>query len=247
MADGQAVDVDGARLRTELCNWLRLLELSGTRDILLTEPSPIEAGRSGAAQPDDLGSLEQEVRSCTRCGLHRTRTNPVFGQGSPSSRLMFIGEGPGRDEDLSGEPFVGKAGKLLTRIIEAMGLARKDVYITNVVKCRPPGNRNPDLDEISECLPYLDKQIGMICPEVICALGVVATQAITGTRRGISAVRGTSQDYKGITVIPTFHPAACLRDPGTKKLVWEDIKKVMGILGLPIRGVMRDGPSKNKR
>jgi DNA polymerase len=160
---------------------------------------------------------------------------------------MFIGEGPGRDEDLSGEAFVGKAGMLLTRIIEAMGLTREDVYITNIVKCRPPNNRNPELDEISECLPYLEKQIDTIHPEVICTLGVVATQAITGMRRGISAMRGRPHDYRGFTVIPTFHPAACLRYPSNKKLVWEDIKKVMKTLGLPIRGVMRNGPSKNKR
>ena len=246
MAGEHTAEIDRESLRTELCNWLRLLEISGTEDILLMkgwsqgESEP----RSGVAT--SLAALEEEMVSCTRCELHSTRTNLVYGEGSPSSRLMFIGEGPGRDEDLSGRPFVGRAGKLLTKIIEAMGLKRDDVYITNIVKCRPPGNRNPELDEISECLPYLEKQVEMIRPEIICTLGVVATQTITGTRRGIGATRGRVHDYKGINVIPTFHPAACLRFPANKKLVWEDIKEVMRFLDLPIRGAMRNGPGKNK-
>jgi DNA polymerase len=171
----------------------------------------------------------------------------VFGEGDPSSRLMFIGEGPGRDEDLQGRPFVGRAGMLLTKIIQAMGLRRKDVYITNIVKCRPPGNRNPEPDEISECLPYLEKQIELIKPEVICTLGNVATQTLTGMRSGITSMRGRFYTYRDIRLMPTFHPAACLRKPETKRLVWEDIKQVMKVLDLPIRGVMRDGPSKSKR
>jgi uracil-DNA glycosylase family 4 len=246
MTGEHTAEIDRENLRTELCNWLRLLEISGTEHILLRRDRSRDADERLGGAPGSLEVLGEEVASCTRCGLHDSRTNAVYGEGDPSSRLMFIGEGPGRDEDLSGRPFVGKAGMLLTKIIKAMGLKREDVYITNIVKCRPPGNRNPELDEISECLPYLEKQIELIRPEIICTLGVVATQTITGTRRGIGAVRGRVHDYKGIKVIPTFHPAACLRYPANKKLVWEDIKEVMRSLDLPIRGVMRNGPGKNK-
>jgi len=246
MAGEHTAEIDREGLRNELCNWLRLLEISGTEDILLMKGWSREETEPRWDGAPSLSALEKEMASCTRCELHSTRTNLVYGEGSPSSRLMFIGEGPGRDEDVSGRPFVGRAGKLLTKIIEAMGLKRDDVYITNIVKCRPPGNRNPDLDEISECLPFLEKQVEMIHPEIICTLGVVATQTITGTRRGIGATRGRVHDYKGINVIPTFHPAACLRFPANKKLVWEDIKEVMRFLDLPIRGAMRNGPGKNK-
>ena len=254
MATGDIPRTGGEDLRRELCNWLRLVELSGTREILLPRVALAEADSSspGVSQTDsggrmrDLASLRETVSSCTRCGLHSTRTKVVFGEGDPSSRLMFVGEGPGGDEDQKGEPFVGRAGMLLTRIIQAMGLKREDVYITNVVKCRPPGNRDPDLDEILECLPYLEKQVELVHPEVICTLGLVATQTITGSKSGISNMRGKTYNYKGIAVVPTFHPAACLRKPDTKKMVWEDIKKVMKILDLPIRGVIRDGAGKNK-
>lgn len=223
----------------------------GDRDTEPTDRGPKGAGGASAKPASGstvatLSDLIDRMASCTRCGLHRTRTNIVFGEGNPSSRLMFVGEGPGRDEDLQGRPFVGRAGMLLTKIIEAMGLKRADVYIANIVKCRPPGNRNPEPDEISECLPYLEKQVEIIEPEIICSLGNVATQTLTGMRSGISSMRGRFYDYRGVKLIPTFHPAACLRKPETKRLVWEDIKKVMQFLGLPIRGVMRDGPSKNK-
>jgi uracil-DNA glycosylase family 4 len=246
MTGEHTVEIDRENLRTELCNWLRLLEISGTEHILMKQDSYPGARETCVGSARSLAKLEEEVASCTRCGLHSTRSNTVYGEGSPSSRLMFIGEGPGRDEDLSGRPFVGKAGMLLTKIIGAMGLTREDVYITNIVKCRPPSNRNPELDEISECLPFLEKQIELIQPEIICTLGVVATQTITGTKRGIGAMRGRIHDYMGINVIPTFHPAACLRYPANKKLVWEDIKEVMKFLDLPIRGVMRNGPGKSK-
>jgi DNA polymerase len=147
---------------------------------------------------------------------------------------MFIGEGPGRDEDLQGRPFVGRAGMLLTKIIEAMGLSRADVYIANVVKCRPPGNRNPDLDEIAECLPHLERQIEMIKPLVICTLGNISTQTLLDVKSGITSVRGRFFEYRGIKVMPTFHPAACLRKPETKRLVWKDVKQIMKALELPI-------------
>jgi uracil-DNA glycosylase family 4 len=210
----------------------------------VTGTSPV--GTSPGSSVGVLSDLIDRMSACTRCDLHKTRNNMVFGEGDPSSRLMFVGEGPGRDEDLQGRPFVGRAGMLLTKIIQAMGLERKDVYITNIVKCRPPGNRNPEPDEISECLPYLEKQIDLIEPEVICTLGNVATQTLTGMRSGITSMRGRFYDYRGVRLMPTFHPAACLRRAATKRYVWEDIKKIMDVLGLPIRGVMKDGSSKNK-
>ncbi len=160
---------------------------------------------------------------------------------------MFVGEAPGADEDRQGRPFVGRAGQLLTKIIAAMGLEREDTYITNILKCRPPGNRNPEADEICGCLPYLEKQIEVIQPEIICTLGLFATQTLTGIRDPIGRMRGNTYEYRGIPLIPTYHPAACLRNPSSKKLVWEDIKRVMKALGLPIRGGMKYGAGKNGR
>jgi DNA polymerase len=271
MAGENTAGTDRGDLRAELCNWLELMEISGTRDIFLGSESDgiewddvlmsaaavvegagpegdtgVDAEPQGGSAGITLTGLLEELRSCTRCDLHKARTNTVFGEGDPSSRLMFVGEGPGRDEDLQGRPFVGRAGMLLTRIVEAMGLKRNDVYIANIVKCRPPGNRNPEPDEISECLPHLEKQIQIIKPLVICTLGNVATQTITGIRSGITTLRGRFYDYRGIRVMPTFHPAACLRNPASKKLVWQDIKQVMKELDLPIRGVMKNGPSKDR-
>lgn len=228
---------DKVDLEAELCNLLSLMEACGITELYIPP-----AARS--AEPT-LESLRSKVETCTKCGLHKTRTNVVFGEGNPRARLMFIGEGPGRDEDLQGRPFVGRAGMLLTKIIKAMGLSREEVYIANIVKCRPPGNRNPELDEIVECLPYLEQQIDMIKPEVICALGSVAAQTLTGKRTGITALRGHFHEYLGIPVMPTFHPAACLRKPALKKLVWEDVKQIMQLLGLPIQGVMNNGASKS--
>jgi DNA polymerase len=170
----------------------------------------------------------------------------VFGEGDPSASLMFVGEGPGADEDAQGRPFVGRAGVLLTKIIQAMGIAREDVYIANVVKCRPPGNRAPEPDEICACLPYLEKQIDLVRPQVICTLGNVATRTLVGEHRPISEMRLSLFAYRGIHLVPTFHPAACLRNPDSKKDVWEDIKKVMRLLGLPIRGAKTDGPGTNR-
>jgi len=190
------------------------------------------SGAASASGSTSLDSLRKRMEACTRCELHKTRKNVVFGEGSPASRLIFIGEGPGRDEDLSGRPFVGRAGALLTKIIGAMGLERGDVYIANIVKCRPPENRNPEPDEVAECLPFLEEQVDLIGPKVICSLGNVATQTLTGERNGITRMRGGSYEYRSIEVIPTFHPAACLRNPGLKKDVWEDIKKIMKVLGL---------------
>ncbi|MBI4223502.1 MAG: uracil-DNA glycosylase, partial [Deltaproteobacteria bacterium] len=163
---------------------------------------------------------------CKRCRLCEGRKTIVFGVGNPKAELMFIGEGPGRDEDIQGEPFVGRAGQLLTKIIEAMGMKRSDVYIGNIVKCRPPENRAPLPDEIETCIPFLHQQIDSIKPKVIVCLGAVAYQALLKTEQSISRMRGQWQEYKGIKIMPTYHPAYLLRNPEAKKSVWEDMKKV---------------------
>jgi len=192
----------------------------------------VEPGIRGA------GSLEQlrdVLGDCTRCKLARGRTNIVFGSGNPKARLMFVGEGPGEEEDRQGEPFVGKAGELLDTIItNAIGLKRSDVYIANVVKCRPPDNRNPEPDEIVACEPFLRRQVELIRPEVIVSLGNFATQALLGDRTPISRRRGNWHEVGGTPLMPTFHPAYLLRNPSDKRLVWNDIKLVMEKLGLPL-------------
>jgi DNA polymerase len=175
-----------------------------------------------------LEELRDDIGDCRRCKLHSGRTHVVFGIGNPNAKLMFIGEGPGRDEDLKGEPFVGRAGQLLTDIItKGMGLSREDVYIANVVKCRPPQNRNPEPDEVASCEPFLKKQIELIRPEIIVALGKFAVQTLLQSKVPITRLRGNWHTYMGIKLMPTFHPAYLLRNPADKKLVWEDIKKVI--------------------
>ncbi|RMF25215.1 MAG: uracil-DNA glycosylase [Deltaproteobacteria bacterium] len=181
----------------------------------------------------DLDALREVIGDCRRCKLSGGRTNIVFGVGNPAAELMFVGEGPGEEEDRQGLPFVGRAGALLTDIIEkGMGLRRKDVYIANVVKCRPPGNRNPQPDEIVACEPFLHRQIALIRPRVIVTLGTFATQVLLKNRTPISKQRGRWTEYQGVPVMPTFHPAYLLRNPGDKRTVWEDIKLVMAHLGL---------------
>jgi len=175
-----------------------------------------------------LEELRAAIGDCRRCKLCSGRTHLVFGVGNPRAKLMFVGEGPGRDEDLQGEPFVGRAGQLLTDIItKGIGLRREDVYIANVVKCRPPDNRNPEPDEVAACEPFLKKQIELISPEIIVALGKFAVQTLLQSRMPITKLRGTWHTYQGIKLMPTFHPAYLLRNPADKKLVWEDIKKVI--------------------
>jgi uracil-DNA glycosylase family 4 len=187
----------------------------------------------GLARADSLEALRAELGDCQRCKLAGHRTNIVFGVGDPHAEIAFVGEGPGRDEDLQAEPFVGRAGKLLTEIItKGMHLRREDVYIANVVKCRPPGNRNPEPDEVASCESFLRRQIELIQPKVLVALGTFAAQALLRTRTPITRLRGQWQDYHGIRVMPTFHPAYLLRNPQEKKRVWEDIKAVMRELGL---------------
>lgn len=177
-----------------------------------------------------LEALRNEMLTCHKCPLGKKRTNLVFGVGNPRASLMFVGEAPGRDEDLQGEPFVGRAGQLLTKIIEAIGLKRSDVYIANVLKCRPPENRNPLPEEIALCMPYLLKQIKNIQPKVLCALGTFAAQTLLSTKAPVGTLRGRFHDYKGIPMMVTFHPAYLLRNPNDKAKVWEDMKKVRDLL-----------------
>lgn len=192
-----------------------------TEGDLFSEPSPALGAKT-------LEELRAQIGDCRLCKLCTGRTHIVFGVGNPKARLMFVGEGPGRDEDIQGEPFVGRAGLLLNDIItKGMGLKREDVYIANVVKCRPPENRNPEPDEVAACEPFLKKQIDLIRPEVIVGLGKFAVQALLQNKVPITKVRGTWHQYHGIKLMPTFHPAYLLRNPADKKLVWEDIKKVI--------------------
>ena len=182
---------------------------------------------------ETLEDIRAEMGDCQRCKLGRTRTNLVFGEGNAKAELMFVGEAPGADEDATGRPFVGRAGQLLTKMIEAIGLKREDVYIANVLKSRPPGNRNPEKDEIEACIPFLYRQIAVIRPRLIVTLGNPATQELLETKTGISKMRGEFQDYPrlaGIKVLPTFHPAYLLRSPDKKREAWEDLKKVRAFL-----------------
>jgi len=179
-----------------------------------------------------LESVRSQMGECTLCKLHKGRHTIVFGVGNPRARLMFVGEAPGEDEDLKGEPFVGKAGQLLTKMIEAMGLRREDVYICNTVKCRPPNNRNPEPDELAACEPFLKGQLAAVEPEVIVTLGKFAAQALLREQTPITRLRGQWREYEGIPVMPTFHPAYLLRSPQEKGKVWDDLQSVMKKLGL---------------
>lgn len=182
---------------------------------------------------DSLERIREDITpTCTRCRLHKARTQIVFGVGDPKAQLVFVGEGPGRDEDQQGEPFVGRAGQLLTQMIVAMGLRRQDVYICNVVKCRPPENRLPEKDEIATCSPFLMRQLAVIQPKVICCLGACSAQTLLNTNQGISRFRGEWFDYRGVKLIATYHPAYLLRNPAAKSEVWKDLQKVMAALGL---------------
>jgi len=194
------------------------------------EPSLFEAIER--VQNDSLERIRADIGDCKRCRLCERRTNIVFGDGSGKAELVFIGEGPGHDEDVQGLPFVGRAGKLLTQMIEAMGLQRRDVYICNVVKCRPPENRAPEKDEIAICSPFLLRQLDVIAPKVIVCLGAVAAKTLLKTNRGISHFRGEWLDYRSSKLMATYHPAYLLRNPNAKPEVWKDLQKVMAVLGL---------------
>jgi DNA polymerase len=209
------------------------------RDVLPPPTGPSLFEVVDKVKDDTLLKIREDIGDCTRCKLHKGRHKIVFGDGNPKAELVFIGEGPGADEDMQGLPFVGRAGKLLTQMIEAMGLQRKDVYICNVVKCRPPENRAPEPDEVSTCSPYLLRQIDVIQPKVIVCLGAVAAKTLLETTRGISQFRGEWLQWRGRRLMATYHPAYLLRNPNAKGEVWKDLQKVMAELGLQV-------PKKNK-
>ncbi len=207
--------------------YIALEKESGEREIR------VDRKRIAVASEDPVYSLEylrNKVSACKKCDLHRTRKNTVFGAGDMEARLMFVGEAPGEDEDMQGLPFVGRAGQLLTKIIQAMGLKREDVYIANILKCRPPNNRAPLPEEILACESNIKYQIEIIKPRVICTLGKFASQTLLRSETPISMLRGRFIDYNGIKVMPTYHPAYLLRNPEEKKHVWEDMKKIMAEL-----------------
>jgi uracil-DNA glycosylase len=189
-------------------------------------------GHNKKVSSETLKEIRTDLGDCRRCRLSKGRKHIVFGTGDSHARLMFVGEGPGYEEDQSGEPFVGAAGRLLTRIIDAIHLSREQVYICNIIKCRPPGNRNPMTDEIETCYPFLKRQIVSVKPDIICALGTFAAQTLLETGSSISKLRGCFHDYAGIKVLPTYHPAYLLRNPEKKRDVWEDMKKLMKALDI---------------
>jgi uracil-DNA glycosylase family 4 len=205
-------------------------------------PSPLVVPPTGPSlfetmdkvKDETLLKIREDLGECTRCKLHKGRNKIVFGDGNPKAQLVFVGEGPGADEDAQGLPFVGRAGKLLTQMIEAMGLQRKDVYICNVVKCRPPENRAPEPDEVAACSPFLMRQIDSIQPKVIVCLGATAAKTILNTTRGISQFRGEWLEWRGYKLMATYHPAYLLRNPPAKADVWKDLQKVMAELGLQL-------------
>ncbi len=204
---------------------LELEKMMGV-DVLLRRP----------AEPDRLELIEQEVKACTLCRLHAERTQAVFARGNPHGELMFVGEGPGADEDATGVPFVGRAGKLLDKMIFAMGLERDEVYITNIVKCRPPGNRDPRVDEVESCFPYLKQQIDEVQPRILCTLGRPAANALLDNTRSMGSMRGRWFRFHGTPLLPTYHPAYLLRSPGQKGKTWEDLKEIIRALvdGAPV-------------
>ena len=197
--------------------------LEGQKDLLIKGYVPQVKEEKGK---ESLDNIRAEAFSCTACELSKTRTNVVFGSGNPEAKLMFVGEAPGMEEDLQGAPFVGRAGQLLTKIIESIGLKRSDAFIANILKCRPPQNRNPLPTEISACEHFLKRQIEVINPRIICALGKFAAQTLLRSEEPISKLRGNFFNYHGAKLIPTYHPAYLLRNPGGKRDVWEDMKKI---------------------
>jgi len=211
------------------------LRTLGVRTLPVTTAGPPSTvhrpqSQAEATQPARLAQLARAVVACRRCPLYRTRTHAVISDGSPHAQLVFVGEAPGREEDLQGRPFVGAAGQLLTKMIVAIGMKREEVYICNVLKDRPPANRTPLPEEIEACRPFLEEQLAIVQPRVICTLGAVATKALLGPQATISAVRGQVRDYRGVPVVPTFHPAYLLRNPSAKRLAWADLKRVKSLL-----------------
>jgi uracil-DNA glycosylase len=228
---GLSLDARWRRRAAAPADLTRVVDDALGSEVRQAAPAEDVAPATVARSSEALQVIRSEIGDCTRCKLHRLgRRQIVFGVGNPSADLMFVGEAPGADEDVQGIPFVGRAGQLLTKIIEAIGLSRDDVYIANVIKCRPPENRNPEPDEVETCEPFLFQQIDRIQPKVIVALGTFAAKALLKTQDPISRLRGRAFDYRGATLIPTFHPAFLLRSPDRKRDVWEDMKKVRALL-----------------
>ena len=226
MSGDQAFD----RALAEIRNSLRLLSANGWRGFDCSDQTlaKLEKWGQGPQYPTEtLEDIRTDLGECRRCRLAQERNHIVFGDGNFRAKLIFVGEGPGFDEDRQGKPFVGAAGQLLSRIIEAIKLTRSQVYICNIIKCRPPHNRNPEPDEIDSCYPFLERQIASIQPDLICALGTFAAQTLLKTATPISKLRGRFHEYKGIKVLPTYHPAYLLRNPDMKRAVWEDMKLLM--------------------
>lgn len=203
-------------------------------DIVPSEPAPEPEPQLPVNET--LEDIRLDIGDCTRCKLHEQRTHIVFGEGNAKAELMFVGEGPGADEDATGRPFVGRAGQLLDRMIEAIGMKREQTYIANIVKCRPPLNREPEPDEVATCEPFLYRQISVIKPKLVVALGATAAKTLLRTTAPISALRGRFFDFRGTKLLPTFHPAFLLRSPNKKKEAWEDLKKVRDFLAGKITG-----------
>jgi len=226
---GEGADLLGRYLQAEIDKGKSYVWEMGPQEEQEKEKMPPETG----VDPFKLLSLSQfnqAICECQKCPLGKTRTRFVFGEGNKNARLVFVGEAPGAEEDKQGRPFVGAAGKLLTKIIEAMGTKREDVFICNTIKCRPPDNRPPQPAEIEQCEPYLFHQIKLIAPKVICPLGSHAAQTILKTKDPIGKLRNNVYSYQGIPVVPTYHPAACLYDPKNKTAVWQDMQKIMKML-----------------
>ena len=226
--------VEGIRLEPSWRSLPRDEPTASVAPTAATEQGPVQEVQevqAFASPADALAAVREDLGDCTRCKLHGLgRRQIVFGVGDPNADLMFVGEAPGADEDIRGEPFVGRAGQLLTKIIEAIGLRREDVYIANVIKCRPPGNRNPEPDEVEQCEPFLFRQIDTIKPKVIVALGKFAAQSLLRTTDPITRLRGREYKYRNGILMPTYHPAYLLRTPSAKREVWEDMKRVRAIL-----------------
>jgi len=218
---------DFSEIVHDLKGYLQYVKRLGFKGVALSEKSAntFEQWDKGPAV-ETLGMIRKDLGDCRRCKLHKGRKHMVFGDGNPRARLVVVGEGPGYEEDLQGLPFVGPAGQLLTKILAAIHLRRDEVYICNIIKCRPPGNRNPEPDEIGACIPFLRRQIRAIRPKVICALGTFAAQTLLKTNTPISQLRGNFHTYENISLLPTYHPAFLLRNPAKKRDVWEDIQKV---------------------
>jgi len=216
-----------AEIREDFRGYLEYVKGLGYPGVALSDNTPgiLESwAKKGMAESLDM--IRDDLGDCRRCKLYKGRKNIVFGFGNPRAKLVFVGEGPGYEEDLQGRPFVGQAGQLLTRILRAINLTREDVYICNIIKCRPPGNRNPEPDEIAACIPFLRRQLQTIAPRLICALGTFAAQTLLGTNTPISRLRGRFYAYEGIDLLPTYHPAFLLRNPSKKADVWQDMQRL---------------------